>query len=387
MRSCPDWKPGHDFPRLDSNTKPTGSEKFPSQTFLVVRSVFTIRNMYHTDSLLTFSFPMGRLCGAPLRFSFLMPVVALAVMWRMQDLLVGGVCSVLLLISLLIHECAHILVSGQLKVPHRTVVIWPLGGMQSVRPRMSFRDSVLVTFSGPLCSALIAGACGWYLYREDLLFSLLNPFGPFQMHPSHPLLLNCIRVLFVINFCLALFNLIPVRPFDAGHVLESFLSLRFAEIETRDVLMRIGLVFSLFSILAGFVFDISGLVALGAFLLVLHIHEVSQWTPFPEPVDSGNEYNFSGDAPELTVTREFDSDVSNEPDPEPDDYDILEQWKSRRNDERLIREAETRQLDERRLDQILEKLHSQGRESLTERELRILVRVSAQLRQRHVREQ
>ena len=64
--------------------------------------MFTIPFMYATDSLLTFSFPMGRLLGVPLRLSFLMPVVVVALMWRLQDPIFGLVTGMILLVSLLL---------------------------------------------------------------------------------------------------------------------------------------------------------------------------------------------------------------------------------------------------------------------------------------------
>jgi hypothetical protein len=64
-------------------------------------------------------------------------------------------------------------------------------------------------------------------------------------------------------------------------------------------------------------------------------------------------------------------------------FGILERWKSRRDDERAVRESEVREMDEQQLDIILEKLHTEGREALSDRELAILNRVSARLRQRN----
>ena len=184
---------------------------------------------------------------------------------------------------------------------------------------------------------------------------------------------------FLVNYCLTLFNLIPVRPLDAGQIASSFLNLRFVESETHDLMLRIGLVVSLFGILAGFVFDISSLVALSSFLLVLHIHQVSQWTPPPEPDDSFMGYDFSEGYTSLN-RADFSEGESRDED---SSFGILDRWKSRRDVERVVRESEVREMDEQQLDIILEKLHTEGREALSDRELAILNRVSAMLRQRN----
>jgi Zn-dependent protease len=350
--------------------------------FFGVNALFTIPTMYRTDSLLTFSFPMGRLMGVPLRLSFLMPVVAVALMWRMQDVVFGAITSAILLLSLLAHEIAHLLVARRNYSAPGLVVLWPLGGMSEGGSRLTFRESLAQSLAGPLVNAAVAIACGWRLHELGLLANLLNPFEVFSVGSQLPLAENCLRVTFLVNYCLTLFNLIPVRPLDVGQVASSFLNLRFVESETHDLMLRIGLVVSLFGILAGFVFDISSLVALSAFLLVLHIHQVSQWTPPPEPDDSFLGYDFSEGYTSLNRTEFSDRETEDED----SGFGILERWKTRRDDERAVRESEVREMDEQQLDIILEKLHTEGRDSLSARELAILNRVSARLRQRNAQQ-
>jgi stage IV sporulation protein FB len=350
--------------------------------FLVASPLFTICHMNQTHSLLTFSFPVGRLLGVPLRLSFLMPVVAVAVMWRMSDIVYGAIASVILLLSLLGHEMAHLLVARHHHCLPSSLVLWPLGGMQSGRSRLTFREAMAISLAGPLVNLVIAAICGWQLYQLDLLQDLLNPFSMFDVSASKELSHNCLRMAFLANYCLCLFNLIPVRPLDAGEAFQSFLSLRFVEMETRDLMLRIGLVVSLFGILSGFVFDVSSLVALSAFLLVLHLHDMIEWSTPPATSDTFLGYDFS----EGYTSLNRGDDQTADDDGDEAAYGILDRWKARREDERLIRESEERELEEQQLDRILEKVHTDGRESLTVRELTILNRVSARLRQRHTQE-
>lgn len=338
--------------------------------------------MYPTDSLLTFSFPMGRLRGVPLRLSFLMPVVAVAMMWRLQDIVFGAIASIIVLFSLLIHELAHIVAARRSGHHPGTIVVWPLGGMHSARPPVDFKVSLLIAVAGPLANVLIAAITGWRLQQLDQLDGLLNPFGTFDLKEPASLSLGCLQVTFAVNWCLALFNMIPVRPLDAGQVFSSFLNLRFSEMESRDLILRIGLVMALFGILAGFVFDISSLVALSAFVLVLHIHEATHWFQPTEPDESFLGYDFSEGYTSLDRT---DEEVDQRSDDEVS-HGILERWKARREEEKLRREAEERLNEEQQLDLILEKLHTQGKEALTTRELNVLNRVSARLRQRNIQE-
>ena len=338
--------------------------------------------MYATDGLLTFSFPMGRLLGVPLRLSFLMPVVVVALMWRLQDPVFGLIAGLILLLSLLIHEVAHLVVARRLKHSTGTVVLWPLGGISASAPPSEFSHSIILTFAGPLVNLAIAGASGWQLHRTGQLNGLLNPFGTIDLKDSADFNDACLRAVFVINWCVALFNLFPVRPLDAGQALSSFLNLRFVEIETRDLMLRIGLIVSLFGVLAGFVFDISSLVALSAFLLVLHIQEATRWFRTPQTDESCLGYDFS---------EGYTSLDRSEGDPEEHSDDateagIIDRWRARREEEKARRDADERLAEEEQLDVILEKLHTQGRNALTSREVSLLNRVSARLRQRNVRE-
>jgi stage IV sporulation protein FB len=341
--------------------------------------------MFPTDSLLTFSFPMGRLLGVPLRLSFLMPVVVVALMWRVQDFLFGITAGVIVLMSLLVHELGHLLASRQVRHHPGIVVIWPLGGMNSASAPLAFRHAAAVFLSGPIVNGFIAFGLGYELYRLGELNGLLNPFGVPDLKGSRDFAHGCIRVAFVTNYLLATFNLlIPIRPLSCGKLLTSFLNLRFVEMETHDLMLRIGLVLSLFGVFSGFVFDISSLVALSAFLLVLHIHDAMRWyqQPHHDEEDSFMGYDFSEGYTSLNRNEDDIDDSSSEQ----ETSGILERWRSRREEEKVRREAEERMLEEQQVDIILEKLHSHGRESLSSRELNLLNRVSARLREKNVQD-
>lgn len=342
--------------------------------------------MFPTDSLLTFSFPMGRLLGVPLRLSFLILFVVGALMWRVQDFVFGLSAGVIVLMTLLIHELANLLAARQVRHHPGVVVIWPLGGMNSAPEPQRFRDAAAVCMAGVFVNALIAFGLGYELHQLGELTQLLNPFGVLDLKGTRDLAHGCIRVAFVANYLLCVFNLlIPVRPLACGRLLSSFLNLRFVEMETHDLMLRIGLVLSLIGVFAGFVFDISSLVALSAFLLVLHIHDAMRWYQQPSHNDDDDSfmgYDFSEGYTSLNRPEDNEEESAS---PE-DSSGILERWRSRREEEKVRRETEERMFEERQLDAILEKLHVHGREALTARELSLLNRVSARLREKNVQE-
>ena len=251
--------------------------------------------MYATNSILTFSFPAGRWLGARFRLSFLMPVVLLALMWRLQSPLLGLLGGAILLSAVLLHEIAHLFVARLTGGDAEELVLWPLGGLRHVQHGFTDRSAIFCYLAGPVANLIVAAFLISPLHQAGELVVLFNPFAGLTVHANEAIMLTTLRMVFVANWCLAFFNLIPLLPLDAGHLLRWFLSLRFEEIETRDLLLRLGLVGSLLGLLAGFVFDISGITALSAFILVLHLHEamLMHQQRVPAQDDSFMGYDFS----------------------------------------------------------------------------------------------
>ncbi|MCA9060203.1 MAG: site-2 protease family protein [Planctomycetaceae bacterium] len=346
--------------------------------------------MYSTDGILTFSFPLGQWLGARVRVSFLLPVLLLAMMWRLQDLPWGMVAGILLLYSLLLHELAHLIVLRMTGGDVEDIIIWPVGGLSSPHPGPGLRSELQPALAGPIANALIAAVCAWPLHQSGLLSSLWNPFQTFTIDSQHSLADTTLRIAFYFNWCLLLLNLLPVTPLDGGQVVRSILNVRFAEAEVRDLMLRFGLVMSLFGLLAGFVFDLSGLVAVSAFIFILHLSEAARHTPPTGQIQRLTRDEFSG----YDFSSQFGFSASDEfrwDDASETSYlsernasdDSGDHWQSRKDEYRLRRELEQLKSDELQLDEILEKLHHSGRDALNNSELAVLNRMSERLRQRN----
>ncbi|MFN9977805.1 MAG: hypothetical protein ACK58T_48650, partial [Phycisphaerae bacterium] len=63
-----------------------------------------------------------------------MPVLLLAVIWRLESPAWGVIAGSVILISLLIHEFAHVLAARSLGGKIDEVIIWPLGGLGPLDP-------------------------------------------------------------------------------------------------------------------------------------------------------------------------------------------------------------------------------------------------------------
>ncbi len=121
----------------------------------------------------------------------------------------GFVASLLLFVSVLLHELAHSLVARARGLPVRSITLFIFGGVSNLeeepqQPRVEFVMSIV----GPLTSLVLAGIC-WGI------FQLISE----QNTPA----VATLFYLALINALLAGFNLLPAFPLDGGRVLRSIL--------------------------------------------------------------------------------------------------------------------------------------------------------------------
>lgn len=337
----------------------------------------TIRGMYATDTILNFAFPAGRLGGIRFRVSFFFPVLALALVWRLQDIPMGLLATSIVLFSVLIHELTHLLVARSTSGDMDEIRIWPLGGLAEPYGRGYLQDHVHTMMSGPVANLLLALSCLLTL-NADQIIPLLNPFAAFVIPESELLTTTVWRMAFLTNWILFLVNMIPIAPFDNGVLLRTYLTTRFTESESRDLSIRLGLVVAIFGMLSGFVFELSGLLMVSAFVAIVHIHDSLRWYENQSQAMALSEYD------QLEKESLEESWFESQETPFEDDSsgDALDRWRIDREQERLLREQEERKLEEEQVDSILQKLHLSGREALTSAELHVLNRVSDRIRDR-----
>ena len=238
--------------------------------------------------------------------------------------------------------------------------------------------------AGPLVNATIAASCLLKITNEEIL-PLLNPWeGLGRLNTADPASL-IFGVTFVVNVYVVLANLIPITPFDAGVLVRTWLTTRFSELESRDVMVRLGLVVGSLGLVTGFVVDFNALTALSAFVIIFHFHESLRWIESPA-ADEFVDYD-SGDDLRSLENWHSDSDEDNAFATSDDllgasHEEILERWRRQREDDRHELEQEQRRREDREVDQILEKLHLHGREALDANEVHLLKRVGDRYRNR-----
>ncbi|MEZ6063068.1 MAG: site-2 protease family protein [Planctomycetaceae bacterium] len=338
--------------------------------------------MYATNTILTFSFPLGQFGPTRVRVSFLLPVVVLAIMWRLGNVPLGLLAGAILIGSVVAHEMAHLLVARGWGGGPDTILLWPLGGLQEYSLVGDFRVRVQTILAGPFANLVILGCCYFPLNADGVLDSLLVPVRGFPLISGESVGMTACRMAFFANWILLLVNLLPLLPFDGGLLLRAFLRERFADVEVRDVMVRLGLVLSLFGLLSAFVFDVSSVVALSAFVLVLHLHEMVRWQEVTGYGDTFEGYDFSEEYEYQDAALDDDESFDREGVDEIAKASQAARRYVRHEEERERREFERQQQEEKRVDEILQKLHDHGRHALNAAELRLLKKAGDRYRSR-----
>jgi Zn-dependent protease len=172
--------------------------------------------------------PHFRLFGIPIRVEpFFVIVIALFGI-RLEPLWRVFAWVVIAFVSVLVHELGHALtyrVLGQ----RSAIVLHGFGGFTvptgGGRRVLSKPKSVIVSISGALAQLLLLGLPAWIIMqsewyaREDLVFRFLD--DGFNWAP----------VVYLVQFVSiwwALFNLLPIRPLDGGHVAETLFGFEMA---------------------------------------------------------------------------------------------------------------------------------------------------------------
>jgi len=122
-------------------------------------------------------------------------------------LLLGLISTLLLFVSVLLHELAHSFVARARGLPVKNITLFIFGGVSNIEQEPhSAETEFLMAFVGPLLSLVIGGLCYGAL---------------FLLRGSHSVAQPILGYLAVTNILLGIFNLLPGFPLDGGRVLRS----------------------------------------------------------------------------------------------------------------------------------------------------------------------
>ncbi|WP_165064111.1 site-2 protease family protein [Paludisphaera rhizosphaerae] len=297
----------------------------------------------------------------------------------------------LFLLALAIHEAAHLLTAWLTDVDLEEVHLWPLGSLAGPTNPPRGTNYMLAVLAGPFASgttALFAAAVlgfGWdaqfawnpFSREADIGAPWINGTTKAEAMTA-PWLVGWFGY---VNYLIFLANLLPALPFDAGRLFRWFLANTSVGV-SRDSMVAPWTARSTAAVL--FVIGAARLllyqrldgltIILLAVLIELVVRSESRVLEDGGYFDDGVfGYDFS---------EGYTSLESSAAKVRPYRESALKRWRRRRSDQRRQRRIMQEIAEERRMDEILDKLYREGRAALTEEENRFLVRVSARFRNR-----
>ena len=342
--------------------------------------------------LLTWSLTLGRWSGVQIRLHYFLVFFAVGRLLSAavaEGHPIGATAGwlLLLLLVLALHEIGHAVVASIQNVEIEDVRLWPLGNF--VLPGASRgAESLAVASAGLVTSGTLAIASAIFL-RFAGYSMIFSPFG-WGVDSGAPTdragaSIPAFQAIWWIgwfghlNWVVFLANLIPALPLDGGRIFRRVLARTSVGI-TRDNPYAQWLARAMAGILTlvGLVRIVTSSFNEGLTLFALAILiELIVRTETRMLEDGGffEDGVFGYDFSEGYTSLEAGAAKVR-----PYRESAIKRWRRKRSDLRRQRRIAREAAEERRMDEILEKLYLQGKGALTDEEHRFLVRVSAKIR-------
>jgi stage IV sporulation protein FB len=393
---------------------------------------------------MTWSIPLFRAFGIQVKLHILYIIITLAMLLRVYSQPGGKehlaefalIWVVMLFVVILLHEFGHCFAARKVDGEADEILMWPLGGLAYCSVPHTARANFVCTAGGPavnvvfcVLTAAALSTAGFLppfnifqsqqIYEPELYnwqkgqnvkpYSNSGYFETQEENPRRASTMNWVKEkdetylipdpskpggwvkarmigevypawvlwtarLFWLNWFLLLLNLIPAFPLDGGRFLQEILWARSGDYRSAtQVACWSGLVISLLFLLVSFWWNDSMLLFLGVFIMFTSYQQLMILE--------------RGVLDEGTFGYDFSKGYGGMPDEDapavkPRRVGPIKRWLQARRNRKLQREVEQRAADERRLDELLDKISRTGKESLTPEERRFMDRVSARYRNR-----
>ncbi|MFO0808052.1 MAG: DUF6576 domain-containing protein [Gemmataceae bacterium] len=379
---------------------------------------------------MSWSFPIGRMFGINVRVHVILPLVMLGLILRVTSkdfgvpLADAAIVMALMFGSILLHEFGHCFAARSVDGDASEVLLWPLGGLAYCDLPHTAKAHLICALGGPAVNVLLcvfaAGALAFAGLRPSL-----NPIEP-QYIPTaidwrHDTVVKGYRgvefepttkprelsdrpdvtsvspsivarpapaatvaapglllwqglavQLFWVNWLGLILTMLPGFPLDGGRVLQAILWMKSDYRQAMATASYAGfivmLILGVYSIAAESVLAL----ALAYFVYVSCKQQLILLETGGE--DSPFGYDFSQGYTSL------EGESAPVTPPKRKRPNVFQRWLQKRAAKRAAREIEQRESDERRMDELLEKVQREGLPSLSEEERRFLTRVSARYR-------
>lgn len=348
------------------------------------------RSSHAMRDLLSWNLSLGRWAGVHVRlhvFFLLFALVTVHVSMKdSQDRLlwyaVAGLA--ILLVSVLLHEFGHCFAALKVGGSAERIVVWPFGGLAQLNVPHEPRSELLTALAGPLVNLSIAVLAavlliilqGVTVFRPDP-HSLANPLSP-PVEANGFSWLAALKLVFWINWVLVLVNLLPAFPLDGGGVLRSALWQKFGY---RSAVLLVA--------------RAAKLTALALWVVAWLVYE--PYPSAPLPLALVGVFLFFSAKQEADRLHDHDSDEAEFGYDFSQGYTSLEKnlapprrrgpgpfkrWLENRRAGRVLRQRQIEEEEERRVDDVLARLHASGLRGLSDEDRALLDRVSARYRNR-----
>jgi len=166
-------------------------------------------------------------------------------------------------VIVLLHELGHMFMAKRFGAKTDSITLHCFGGVAAINMRdwpkllNNPKRSLLVWFAGPAVNIA--------------LFFLLIPFGRYFAAHHYPILWHHTLYLMMVNFSLAVFNLLPVFPMDGGGMLYSVLRMFLSKAKAIRITSVVGMIGSLAFMVLAFKFKavMLGVIAIMTFMSCL----------------------------------------------------------------------------------------------------------------------
>jgi len=373
---------------------------------------------------MSWAFPIGRFFGITVKVHFLLVIVLLGMYLRVAGsddfkAYTGASTEMLamlgiLFLSVLLHEFGHCYGAHLAEGEAHEILLWPLGGLAYVDVPHTPRANFIATAMGPAVNLVLCVIAGgilayaaivppfnpvWDIFNAPLYHwadgvTLIN--GRYPHNAVIPALNEAVSAVtnrsagavryahvlwwqllaarvFYLNWFLFLLNVcVLAYPLDGGRMLQAALWPHLGYRRSTMVTVRVGFFFMLGIV----IYSIAANEVL-ALCLALLIFQAC-WRQYVILETGGEESLFGYDFSQGYTSLE----KSDEPQPRKRRPNALQRWLQQRAARKLQREKAEQEAEEHRMDELLQKIQREGKDTLTDEEQRFLKRVSDRYKNR-----
>ena len=321
------------------------------------------------QSPLILGFSLGRYFDVTVKVSIWFLALVFLLCVRLP-IVIGLWASLLLFISILIHEFAHVYGAKRTGGYGDEILMWPFGGLAFVSPAGTFRSEIWTTAAGPLsnlalCLVCLPAVISAGVFRDSLHPIMLPPLD-FSLSNPATFVTSIFVLMFALNFKLFVFNLLPIHPLDGSQIAFSIAKLHWDQGTAKIGTLYLGIFVCLIVAIIGVWIKSTDVVTIGFMLMMLGFH-AHLTAVYAEQFGGGFDFGPGGGDDEYGLFAE-------EREPQPG---MMQRWKQRREEKRRLKEAELQAETSQKVDALLEKINTAGMESLTPAEKKFLQQASS----------